>query len=143
MSSQKKTHRRVNFAECRGDGSAVERGMICPPSSLDSSLSEGAARRVRKFYRWRELNPEAYLFAESMALTLVDAGQRIGGQRLVEAIRARDFIDLRGKPTKTDNSLAPLLVRAIIERYPEAAPLCERRTRAYDGVSLWGGATRG
>lgn len=87
---------------------------------------------LRHALAWREMNPRAWGYACAIALGDARNGKRVGSQRLVEIIRAHDFTDEAGRPTKVNNDFAPIFARWMIAEHPEVAPFVERRESVYD-----------
>jgi len=89
---------------------------------------------LRHALAWREMNPRAWGYACAIALKDAKGGRRVGSQRLVEIIRARDFTDEAGRPTKVNNDFSPIFARLLIVEHPEVAPFVERRESVYDAI---------
>ena len=49
----------------------------------------------------------------------INAERRFSARHLAEAVRAKDFTDVRGRNTVISNDVVPALARLIIEVYPE------------------------
>lgn len=97
-----------------------------------------ARKMLKAFDRWRELNPRAWQYVVYLAKELAGSGQRIGAQRLVEAVRAHDFCDVDGKPTRTNNSYTALISRTLVKQHPWLMDYIKLRRSVYD-VILEGG----
>lgn len=89
---------------------------------------------LRDFYNWRESNPRAWAWAEQFVLDAIAAGQHVGGQTIVEAIRNHDFADRRGKPTRTNNNYSPIFARALLQAHPEIQDRIELRASVFDAI---------
>lgn len=88
---------------------------------------------------WQGENPRAWDFIVRTALDLGANGKRIGAQRLIEDVRARDFTDELGMPTKTNNNYAPVFARLLVYEHPHLLPLVELRSSAIDAIMHAGG----
>ena len=97
------------------------------PEQLDR-----AEDMLHRFWQWRETNPAAWAFAEVFALDKAARGQRVSARAIIEAIRARDFADVSGRPTRTNNTHAAILSRVLTIEHPEITPHVERRVSVYD-----------
>lgn len=97
------------------------------PEQLDRAEST-----LNRFYKWREDNPQAWAFAEAIALNQAARGQRVSVRALVEAIRAHDLADVDGRPPKPNNDYAPIVARVLIIEHPEVSPHMERRRSVFD-----------
>ena len=99
------------------------------PEQLDRAEST-----LNRFYQWREDNPQAWAFAEAIALNKAARGQRVSVRALVEAIRTHDLADVDGRPPKPNNDYAPIVARVLIIEHPEVSPHVERRRSVYDAL---------
>lgn len=95
---------------------------------------ERGAGTLREFNSWRETNPRAWAWAERFTLDAIAAGQHVGGQTIVEAIRNHDFADKYGRPTRTNNNYSPIMARAMMQAHPELRDRIELRACVFDAL---------
>lgn len=144
--SRKGTARRADeFADQQHD-EPMSTGITSPSGSDTDSQSntdvpkytpeqlDRAESTLNRFYQWREDNPQAWAFAEAIALNKAARGQRVSVRALVEAIRAHDLADVDGRPPKPNNDYAPIVARVLIIEHPEVSPHVERRRSVYDAL---------
>lgn len=81
---------------------------------------------------WRKDNPRAWHYIVRYALDAAANGRRLGGQEVVEAVRAHDFTDEYGRPTRVNNDHAAVFVRLLVAEYPQLDTLIERRASVFD-----------
>ena len=79
---------------------------------------------------WRLRNPRAWAFVISTAEKQASENKQISGRQLVEAVRKKDFSDIEGKPTKTNNNYSAVFVRWLASEYPHLRGHIEFRTTA-------------
>ena len=113
--------------------SGINSRPTCDFTKTYTDEQKARARKVlREFESWRERNPQAWQYVEYLAQELAGSGQRVGSQRLVEAIRARDFCDVNGAPTRTNNSYTALISRTLVKQHPWLADYIKRKRSIYD-----------
>ena len=95
---------------------------------------ERAMGKLREFRSWREDNPRAWIWAEQYALDAAAAGQHVGGAAIVEAIRCHDFADKHGRPTRTNNDYAPIIIRELVKMHPTLREHIELRGSMFDAI---------
>ena len=133
MSHNKSTRRAGDFGEGQRDGLVGENGASpllkkeYTPEQLDRAVDV-----LEAACDWRADNPAAWAYIVRTAEALAAEGRRIGAQHLIELVRAKDFADVHGKPTRTNNSFAPVFARWLAQDHPEWASLIELRDSVLD-----------
>lgn len=97
----------------------------------DEEMERGR-EKLRRAHAWRAKNPRAWRYVIRCALNAAKNGRRVGGQELVEAVRAHEFTDEDGRPTTTNNDYAPIFARWLVAQFPQLDPLIERRVSVFD-----------
>ena len=87
---------------------------------------------LARFYSWLNINPEAWAFAERLFVERMEKGETISGAWLVEQVRKKSFVDREGNDTKVNNDFAPIIIRLLLKKYPEALPLVEKRATIFE-----------
>ena len=116
----------------------------CPPKASASACGkrysnrtiENGRRVLREAAKWQRPTPPAWSYIVREALRLAAEGKRIGVQRLIEYVRAHDFADTEGKPTKTNNSFVPVFSRQLVRKYPRLSDYIERRASVFDVIGV-------
>lgn len=147
MTKNKDARRADNFAEEQRDGLEpdLENGVEGQPDSITSSRFEPvpgysteqlerARDTVRDAWVWRKSNPRAWNHLVVTAIILADKEQRVGVRGLVEEVRRKDFADVYGIPTVTNNSFEPVFARWLIAEHPRLKGYVETRASALDVV---------
>lgn len=103
------------------------------PQYTEDQLERGR-KTLRRAERWRRNNPRAWAAIEARAARLAAKGERIGVQHLIEEMRWKDYTDVRGDPTRTNNSYQPVFARWLCLENPACARLIERRPSVFDAL---------
>lgn len=97
----------------------------------DRQIANGR-RKLYRAERWRKANPEAYRYAERMAIEQARQGQPISARELVDAVRRKAFTDNEGRDARPNNDYAPIWGRWIATEHPETARYIEQRKTVFD-----------
>lgn len=100
----------------------------------DEERLRAAAKVERRALSWIEHNPDAWRYMTQLALHETHSCRRFGSKWLIEQARSKDFSDIRGCPTKIDNSLSSAFARILVAQMPEAAPFIELRRSQFEEV---------
>lgn len=147
MSKTNNARRAADFGEYQRDGRKPGRD-FSPDAQVDSITPatgepkprysaeqlERARRKVIDAWAWRKINPWAWNHISVTAIMRAGKGQRVGVQGLVEEVRKKDFVDVDGVPTVTNNSFEPVFARWLIAEHPALAPFVEVRASPLDAV---------
>lgn len=93
-----------------------------------------ARKKVSGANSWRLKNPGAWHYVVHMALNQASEGKQVSGRQLVEAVRKKDFSDVDGKPTRTNNDHAAVIVRWLVIEHPQLSKCIELRCTALDEI---------
>lgn len=106
-----------------------------PPAALRNSVrrERGEAARAAAL-AWADLNPSAFAFVESRAVTEAAAERPVSVRALLEDVRRKDFTDREGRPTRVNNSVSAALGRLLVERNPAIGPWVAFRQSVVDEI---------
>ena len=82
---------------------------------------------------WRDENPSAYAYMESLAVGEARARRKVSARWLVEQARKKDFTSVYGNTTRINNNLTPAIARLIALDHPETREWFEFRHAKADG----------
>ena len=100
-------------------------------SYTDEQMERGR-RKLHRAEQWRRANPEAYRYAENMAMEQARNEQPVSARELVDAVRRKIFTDSDGRDARPNNDYAPIWGRWIAAEHPETAPYIEHRKTVFD-----------
>ena len=108
-----------------------------PDNAEDKKSINSLTRLTREVDRVRDFfqsNPHLWYDLCNEAEHHINANRRFGIQAIVERWRWYRPAISDGRPFKISNSWCAIIARLLIEAYPEAANLVERRSSIYDQV---------
>ena len=105
-----------------------------PSVVMQGHQPKGDSTTAIRFAAWYELNKRDVwprCFVEP-ALHEAEHDRRVSVQRLIEQVRARDYVNWEGQPCKIDNSYAPLIARKLVHDFPQLKGHIEMRRSGFD-----------
>ena len=95
-----------------------------------------AREKLSDAISWRLKNPSAWRYVVRTAQKQANEGKQVSGRQLVEAVRKKDFSDVDGKPTRTNNDYAAVIVRWLVMERPYLSKCIEFRRTALDEIMV-------
>lgn len=97
----------------------------------DKQIANGR-RKLYRAEQWRKANPEAYRYAEGIAIDQARKGQPISARELVDAVRRKAFVDREGRDARPNNDYGAIWARWIALEHPETAPYIKHRKTVFN-----------